>query len=213
MKGNRKKKGVMPGLIAGAFIAALSVYILLIYTEKKAISREPMVSALVAGSEIKKGESSLADPEKIKQVMIPESLLPEEAVLSEEELKGKMAAGGISRGSVITAKMLESRDEGRQNMKNPVLIGFKAEDYYQTAGGRIKPGDRIHIYLQDEEGSINLRWSNVYVADAFDVSGEPVGFSDEGKTLRYNIYFEKEDVEEFYKNLDAKVIRIALACD
>ena len=213
MKKTKKKGALTPGLIAAAFLAALVIYGLLIYTEKKVTAKEETVSVVVAAGEIKKGKAISVGAEGatafVKQ--IPVSLVPENAISAEESLENMKAVCDISGGTIITAQMLGKVNPVSEKMKEPVLIGFKAEDYYQTAGGRIRPGDRIHIYLQDEEGKVSLRWSNVYVADAFDSSGEYVEESGEGKTLRYNIYFEKRDVEEFYKNLDAKQLRIALA--
>ncbi len=215
----RKKGAMTPGIIAAAFLAALVIYGLLLYTEKKVLAGEETVRVMVASEEIKKGSIvDLSDDGCTQFVDIPVSLLPDKAYGPRDGslpvVQGSMkAVQTISKGSVITEGMLKEEFDPRENMKEPVLIGFKAEDYYQTAGGRIRPGDRIHIFLQDEEGNVSLRWSNVYVADSFDSAGESIGEADEGKTLRYNIYLEKKDVEEFYKKLDARMLRIALASD
>ncbi len=215
MKKIKRKGNMTPGLVVAAFAAALVVYALLIYTEKKAMAKEETVYVAVAAAEIKKGDElsgeNAAGLMELREV--PKSLAYEGVVLDLNELEGKQAFIGIKKGEMISTDMAAEVFKPKSEMKEPVLIGFKAEDYYQTAGGRIRPGDRIHIYLQDEKGEIGLRWSNVYVADAFDSAGDPVAVSDAGKTLRYNIYMEKGDVEEFYRKLDAKLVRIAIASD
>ena len=215
MKKIKKKSSLTPGLIVAAFISAIVIYALMIYTEKKVTAGEETLSVPVAISDILKGSavSGEASSEKVIWKDVPVSLVPGDVVLSSDEFEGKLALLKISEGTIITSGMLEDEFKPKKEMKEPVLIGFKAEDYFQTAGGRIRPGDRIHIYMQDEQGDVSLRWSDIYVADAFDTSGESVGVSGEGKTLRYNIYLEKEDVEEFYKKLEAKRLRVALAAD
>ncbi len=214
MTGNKKKRVLTPGIIITAFAAALTVFILLVYTEKKVTAEEEKIRVAVAGEELEKGEMlDLAGADgRIVWKEIPASLVPEMSFGDEQELGGISALEKITKGTIITEGMVENTDTVRSAMTDPVLVGFKAEDHYQTAGGKIREGDRIHIYLVGDEGETTLRWSDVYVADAYDAAGEEIVPGEEGRSLRYNIYIEKKDVEEFYENLDAKSIRVALSC-
>ncbi|MCR4617224.1 MAG: hypothetical protein K5669_03425 [Lachnospiraceae bacterium] len=220
---DKKKKTrhgkISPGIIIAAFAAAIVVYVVLVYTEKKMTEVERTVPVPIAATEIKKGELIISEGTGVNVIYkeVPESLVP--ACVIELDAEGqssrkKYCAGSdINEGSFLTDKMVRAADSYVKRMSNPVLIGFKADDYYQTVGGIIKKDDRIHIYVQDEEGEVSLRWSDVYVAGAFDPSGEEIAPGSEGKSVRYNIYLEKSDVEEFYEKMESKSIRIALACE
>ena len=213
-KVKRKVKGVAPGVIIAAFVAAAVVYGVLIYTEKKLLEKEPERLVAVAAEEIKKGRDLYIEgPGKnVEYRSVPESIVPEGAA-DTWDLSSFYAAGVINKGSILTKSMLAESSEYKRKLANPVLIGFKAEDYYQTAGGKIGKGDKIHIYVEDEEGEVTLRWSDIYVADAFDASGEEIIPGNDGKSVRFNIYLEKKDVEEFYEKMESKSIRVALACN
>ena len=213
-KVKRKARAVAPGVVIAAFAAAAVVYGVLIYTEKKLTEKEPERIVAVATEKLNKGSDIyLEGPGKnVEFKSVPESLVPEGA--SDITDPGRFyAVCEISKGSILTESMLSDKSSAKRRMTSPVLIGFKAEDYYQTAGGKIGKGDKIHIYVEDEEGEVTLRWSDVYVADAFDASGEEIDPKEGGKSVRYNIYLEKKDVEEFYEKMESKSIRVALACN
>ncbi len=208
------KKGI-PALIGMAFLAAIAVYVFLLYTEKKTLAREAEVAVLVSTAEIKKGFITTNENKKtsigIKNV--PESMVPEGAYYAEDELEAAVALLNIPAGSILTRDMFEDMNNITNEMKSPVLVGLKVDDLYQSAGGSIRTGNRVHIYLQDDNDKVRLRWSGIYVADAFDSGGNELFESDEGRAVRFNIYLEKSDVEEFYNGLDSKRLRIALALD
>ena len=208
------KKGI-PALIGMAFLAAVAVYVFLLYTEKKAFAKENEVAVLVSTTEIKKGFITTNENRKtsIGIKAVPESMVPERAFFAEEEMEACVARLNIPAGSILTRDMFENMSDITNEMKAPVLVGLKVDDLYQSAGGSIRSGNRVHIYLEDENEKVRLRWSGIYVADAFDSSGNELFESDEGRAVRFNIYLEKSDVEEFYDGLDSKKLRIALALD
>ena len=208
------KKGI-PAVIGMAFLAAIAVYVFMLYTEKKTLAKENEVAVLVSTTEIKKGFITTNENKKtsIGIKAIPESMVPEHAFLAEDDMEASVAILNIPAGSILTRDMFENMNNITNEMRSPVLVGLKVDDLYQSAGGSIRSGNRVYIFLQDENDKTRLRWSEVYVADAFDSGGNKLFESDEGKAVRFNIYLEKSDVEEFYDGLDSKKLRIALALD
>jgi hypothetical protein len=203
-----------PGVVIAAFLAAAVVYGVMLYTEKAAMETEETISVPVAMGTIKKGQPLVTEGSgvNIGYKEIPVSCIPKDVAVLDEFVSSLEAACDISEGSPLTKQMTVKTDIYKKNLTNPVLIGFKAEDFFQTVGGTIKKGDKIHIYAEDEEGEMTLRWSDIYVANAFDASGEEIEAGEEGKSLRFNIYLNKNDVEEFYEKVESKSLRIALAC-
>ncbi len=215
MKSKNSIKRSVPALIGMAFMAALAVYAVLIYSEKKALSKEEEMPVVVAASTIKKGFITTNENKKtgLEIKTVPRSVVPEMAFQNPDDMGRSVALINIPAGSILTSDMFESAETVTGEMKNPVLIGLKVDDLYQSAGGKLRSGDRIHIYLQGEDEQVKLRWSGIYVADAFDSGGNELYEQDEGRAVRFNIYLEKSDVEEFYDGLDSKKLRIALALD
>lgn len=215
MKSKYSIKKSVPALIGMAFLAAVVVYAVLVYSEKKALSKEEEVPVVVSATMIKKGFTTTNENKKtgLGVKTVPRSLLPERAYQNPEDMGVSIALINIPAGSILTYDMFESAESVTGDMKEPVLVGLKVDDLYQSAGGKLRSGDRIHIYLQGEDEQVKLRWSGIYVADAFDSGGNELYESDEGRAVRFNIYLEKSDVEEFYDGLDSKKLRIALALE
>ena len=100
-------------------------------------------------------------------------------------------------------------DEIVQEIKDPVIAGFKAEDLYQVAGGVLRAGDRIHVYTVTDERETVLLWENVYVQGVFDQAGARIENGDTSTAAqRLNVYLAKEDVEAFYSGLASGMLRV-----
>lgn len=212
MKFIKKNGAITSGLAVTAFIAALIIFALLLYTEKKVIASEEKISVCVATCEIPDGTeiNILNYKEYFSMHDIYISAVPDGALTSIEALYDKTAEYSITEGTVITDGMFRMSNIGSRGMNNPVLVGFKVEDIYQAVGGILRSGDYVHIYVVDEDGEAVLRWRNVCIEYAFDNSGNILARTDAGKAMRFDAFFEMRDVKEFYEYLDSGKIRIVL---
>lgn len=210
MKGINRKNGVTTGLIITALIASIIIFVMLLYTEKKALATEEKSSVCVAMCEIPAGTDINAVTVKqyfeIRDMYV--SVIPQNAITDFNLLIGKNTYINISPGMITTYEMFKKSDIGSSGMEEPVLLGFKVDDIYQVAGGILREGDRIDIYTVDDEGDAKLRWENIYIEDVFDSAGEELDKTDEGRAIRFNIYLEKDDVGKFYSNLESGNIRV-----
>lgn len=213
--GSGKKKIITPGIVALAFVAAIAVFAVMLYTEKKVVAAENTVSVVVSRELIENGRELGSDniDELFYVAKVPESLVPLGAIVDASALDNKTSKIDIAKGSIVTDGMFSQTDVVKSLMKEPVMACFKADDLYQVVGGIIRKGDEVHIYTEMDDGSIKLRWSNVQVVDSFDSKGDPVNTYEEGRTTRFNIYIEKSDVEEFYRMMDSKRVRIVKKCE
>lgn len=206
----RKNGAVTYGLIITAFIAAALVYALLIYTEKKVTASEETFKVYCAKVDIPAGTkiNAVNYAQYFEEKEIVASLVPEGSIGDYYALTEKTTIIEISKGTILAGGMFRQSDFGSIGMKEPVLLGLKADDIFQVAGGILRSGDWVHIYILDENEEAVLRWKNVCIENAFDGSGNELTAADAGKATRFNIYMEMNDVEEFYTLLDSGRIRI-----
>lgn len=214
MKGKSRGR-IAPGIILGSFICAIAVFFALLYTEKRAMAAGEYETVVVANENILRGESfDESNIDKFfSKLQVPKNLVPEGAVRSIDDLLGKKSDCALYGRTIITEKMFTSENDIKGTMKEPVLACFKAEDLYQAVGGILRSGDKIHMYMVDESGIVKLKWSDVTIVNAFDNAGNEVTLASADKSIRFNVYMEKADVEEFYHLLDSKRVRIVKVCN
>ena len=194
------KNRIWNGSILAAFVAAMAVFVFLLQTEKRVLTEYEKEQVCVVTAAIPRGEKiSAENAEQYITVMeIDKRIVPETALKSTEAASGRIAAYGVEQGMVLTTGMLRELSEITEQMREPVIAGFRAEDLYQVVGGVLRAGDRIHIYCveqEEEEQNGKLLWENVFVQQVFDRNGAAIG-GDDGTTpaQRVNIYMEKEQV-------------------
>ena len=120
-----------------------------------------------------------------------------------------LAVYDIEAGVLLTQGMFVTENTITKDMKEPVIAGFKAEDIYQVVGGTLRTGDRIHIYSVNDTGDVISVWQEVFVQQVFDSVGNAIPSGDTSTAAqRINIYLEKNNVEEFYTQLESGAIRV-----
>ncbi len=221
MMGNEKKiviprgKSIMPGAILIGLLAASIIYAVLIHAETKALQNYERGSIFVAAKEIPKGE--IISEENMDEYFLlkelDKSVIPEEALVSSQQVEGLVPKIDIQEGTLLTGGMFESVNEITKNMREPVVAGFKVDDLYQAVGGVLRTGDYIHIYRVSEEGETSLIWQDIFVRQVFDSVGNVIE-SDDSQTAAYrvNIYLDKDDVEQFYTELTEGSLRVVKVC-
>ncbi|MCM1568639.1 MAG: SAF domain-containing protein [Roseburia sp.] len=204
------------GVIITSFIAAVTVFVVMLQLEKKLL--EPYEQGIIytAAKEIPKG--MVITPENREVYFTGRSLdascIPAGALKEPEQIKGMAALFSIEEGVLLTQGMFEQLNEITKDMEQPVIAGFKAEDLSQVAGGVLRAGDRIHIYCVEEENSVRLVWSEVYVQQVFDSSGKAISGEDrQTAAQRINVYLDGKDVERFYSGIEQGSLRVVKVWD
>lgn len=213
MKKDRKeKKNILPKAAAGALVAAVIVFCIMLNVEKNAMAAYEKGKILVASGDIAKGTVLTAEnaDEYLEEKNIDKSLIPQAAIANAEQIYQQMTVQKLDKGTMITAAMLQDLDKLLQDMREPVIAGFKAEDLYQVVSGTLRSGDRIHIYTVDlDTRSTYLVWENIFIREVFDGSGVMIEAEDKVTAAqRINILMEKENVEQFYSELAAGSLRV-----
>mgnify|MGYP002627333492 CR=1 FL=1 len=204
------------GSIIAALLASVSIFIVMLQTEKKILSEYEKEYIYVTEKEIPKGtvltEENYGDYLVLREV--DKSIVPQTALREAGKLQGLAAKTDIEAGILLTAGMFDEINQITATMSQPVIAGFKAEDLYQVVGGVIRAGDRIHIYTVNEQSGAKLVWKSVYVERVFDSSGNII--VPENHTLsaqRINVFLDAKDVEFFYTELSKGTLRVVKVCD
>lgn len=220
-KTNRKKtdKANMAKLKTGGIIAALTasfaVFLCLVQIEKNVLTQYEKGVIYVAAKEIPKGQMITADncSEYLVKRELDKSCIPATAINDPGQYAGLAAVFDIEQGVLLTAGMFEEIEDVWDEIGEPVIVGFKAEDICQVAGGVLRAGDRIHIYYV-EDGKAALAWDSVYVQQVFDISGKSIANGDQAAAAqRLNLYLDKESVEAFYTGLASGRLWAVKVCD
>lgn len=212
------KNRIWNGSILAAFVAAMAVFVFCCRQKRECLRNTKRTGMRGNGGNSQGRKISAENAEQYMTVMeIDKRIVPETALKSTEAASGRIAAYGVEQGMVLTTGMLRELSEITEQMREPVIAGFRAEDLYQVVGGVLRAGDRIHIYCveqEEEEQNGKLLWENVFVQQVFDRNGAAIG-GDDGTTpaQRVNIYMEKERVADFYAALAQGSLRVVKAED
>lgn len=215
MKRKKSKAAFWTGCVIAAFVAAAAVFILMLQIEKNMLSDYEKTVIYAASREIPKGmlltEANCGDYLEAKEV--DSSCIPDMALTDDVSVEGRLAGFSIEKGVLLTEGMFEEINTVLQNMREPVIAGFKAEDIYQVAGGVLRAGDYVHIYTVTEDGQAQLVWPHVFVEQVFDSAGNTIPNEDEETAAqRLNVYLDKADVETFYSQLACGSLRVVKVC-
>ncbi len=210
MKRNLKK--LLPGAALAAFAAAVIVYGIMLNAQKNILTGYEKSHVLFASGEIKEGVELTADnvSEYVELREMDKALISESTVTDMAMLLGQIVAHDIDGGTLLTKGMFLDVRALKENMEEPVVAGFMADDLYQVVSGVLRSGDKIHIYTVDKEsGNAYLIWENVLVQAVFDNAGTAVAAEDTQTAAgRINVLLEKKHVEQFYSELAAGSLRV-----
>lgn len=212
MKKDRKWIGSM----IAALIAAVGIYAMMLQAERKMLDDYERGEIYVAVREIPRG--TLIDDSNMEIYLevreLEKGAIPDTALTGREQIDGLVAGRTIDKGTFLMLGMFETRNQITEQMRQPVIAGFKADDLYQVVGGVLRAGDRIHIYTVSEDGMANLIWSKVFVQQVFDSAGNSIGGGDvSASAQRINVYLDATDVEHFYTELARGTLRVVKVCE
>lgn len=204
------------GSIITAFIAAISVFVIMMQMEQNMLSQYEKGRILIATQAIPKGQMISKEnmTSYFEEAEMDKQCIPKTALHSWEQVSDMVPKEDIEKGVLLTSGMFETIEEVTRDMQFPVIAGFKADDLYQVVGGVLRAGDRIHIYGVTEEGEVKLNWEDVFVQQVFDNGGGSIDSGDhQTAAQRINIYMERSNVERFYSELATGTLRAVKVCD
>ena len=199
---NKKNKESRYGLLVAALITAASVFAIMTYFQRQALSDFEKKEIYVAVSDIPDGvvitEENASMYIAVKSVdagCIPETALSDYRILS-----GLSPVFDIAEGTLLTTGMFTDSDDVLAEMTDPVLAGFKTDELSRAVSGVLRAGDRIDIYSADPETGEGIQLcSNVYVECGYDSSGNAAVGDD--TAVMFNVYLESDEAEAFYDGL------------
>ena len=206
-----KKRRLINGSIVAALVAALAVFVVMLQIEKNTLAAYEKAPIYTASRQIPKGLMITEEnwEEYFRAIMLEKSAIPDTAICTVEQVSGLVAKVAVTEGAYLMEDMFEQLNDITAQMSEPVVAGLRAEDLYQVVGGVLRAGDRIHIYVVNEEGEALLAWENVYVQGVFDQAGTAISNEDRNTAAqRINVYMDKKRVEEFYSQLNVGALRI-----
>ena len=207
---------IVNGSMAVALIAAVAVFGVMLQIEKNMLTNYEKGVIYMAVKEIPQGQLITQEnyEDYFEEQLLDKNCIPPTALSDSSQVTGLVAEADIEAGVLLTEGMFESLDTIIADMKEPVIVGLKAEDLYQMVGGVLRAGDRIHIYRVDEEQGAKVIWKNVFVQQVFDNAGNRIANEDKVSPVqRINVYMEGADVERFYSELALGALRIVKVCD
>ncbi len=204
------------GVGIAAFIAAISVFIIMLQIEKNALAGYEKAPVYVAVLEIPEG--TVVTGENVNKylsvVQMDAKLVPERSLHDKQQAVNKESALDIPKGTILVEDMFVSGAEIPAGMKRPVVVGAHVSDLFQVAGGILRAGDRIHICVVTDNGEAEIKWENVVIERVFNGSGMQIGREDtDTAALRINLFMEKNQVESFYEELAKGSLRAVKICD
>lgn len=218
MKGDKRRiwSKVWTGSIFAAFVAAVSIFKVLLQLEKKVLSEYEKGWVYVAGEEIPKGafitEQNVDRYLKLQELNA--DMIPQTAISEREKMIGMVTERSIEKGVFVTEGMFVRENEITKKMTEPVIAGFKAEDLYQVVGGVLRAGDRIHLYTVSESGRTELIWKELFVQQVFDSGGKVIQPEDvTSAAQRINVYMDAQDVQRLYAELAKGTLRVVKVCE
>ena len=151
------------GISLTALAAAVAMFVILVQMEKNVLAEYEKGEVYIAAHRIPKGQMITAE-NYMDYFIIKEmdkKLISDTALTTLQQVQDMAAIYDVEQGTHLTEGMFEELRNIWSGMEEPVIAGFRAEDIYQVAGGTLRAGDRIHIYIVKDE-TARLAWENIY---------------------------------------------------
>lgn len=210
----RERRSSLPGIMIVALLAAVCTYILLIGMEKRALSDYEKEKVWVVSKEIASNTTLTKETVEgmFKQIEMDRNQIPRSVVTDLTSLYGMRTLLVLHPGMIVYESMFTGDEDLLGTMKNPVVVGWKAEDLSLAANGVLRAGDRVNIYAYEKESmESQCLWTEVMVYQVFDSVGNLIASEDKvGIATRVNLLMEKGDVEEFYSGMEGDGILLTL---
>lgn len=147
-KVKKEKSGVSAKVILCSVIVSAVLYALLIFVEKSIVDSEDTKQVYVSVKEVP--ENLLITAENIGGYFAlmerPLSAVPDNAVENAAELYGKYTGRMIDKNEILTGKSFSSLDERTKGIEHPIEVSLNASSLSQMAGGVIRAGDYINVW-------------------------------------------------------------------
>lgn len=219
MKKEKSEKSISKkwlAVVSVALTTAAIVFIMLLNVEKTMLEDYEKTTVVVAKTEIAKGVTLTEENigQYVEEKEVPLDMVPTYAFTMDEVISC-VASNTIYEGVIISDGIVEKKEEVIKELREPMIVGFGADDLYQVVGGVLRPGDRIDIYhIGKEENASVYVWENIYIEEVFDNSGASLSRSDTTTPAqRINVYMEETEVALFFEVLEKGTVRVAKIVD
>lgn len=202
----RERRNALPGIIIVTLLAAVCTYILLIGMEKRALRDYEKEKVWVVNKEIPFNTTLTKEAMDwmFKQIEMDRNQIPKSVVTDLSSLYGMRTLLVLYPGMIVCEPMFTGDGDLLATMKNPIVVGWKAEDLSLAANGVLRAGDRVNIYAYEKESmESQCLWTEIMVYQVFDSVGNLIASQDkDGIATRVNLLMEEEDVAEFYSRME-----------
>lgn len=222
----RMKFGSAKRLVVSFFIAAM-LFCLCLVLINSLTSTEEKVPALVTIKDMPGNMKIVAGEwtEYIAVKEVPVSLLPEDAVQSQEQIQGKFVISDLGKNQILSGSLFKDK-EAAAEWENTVEVSVGVGSIAQIVGGTIREGDQVNISTVKETGKdmgdgmtarefINIPIiQKAYVTQTFTSAGTVVSSKDKEQPVTViNILIPAENEDAFNKALVSGTLRISRICD
>lgn len=197
----KKEKKIGVKELSISIALALILFISLLVIESKMLGAYQKSTVIIAkctipkSTQISQNNIDLYFSEK----EIESNIIPPSAVVDKEYLLGKVVSYNIMQGEIIVNNRFSDENKYLKNIKTPVEVGINVSESSQIAGGIIRKGDFINIYVVDsssKDSSVVLK--NIYVSKAFDKNGlEITDSGSDVQSLSLNLFIDSSEEQYF----------------
>ncbi len=153
---------------------------------------------------------------------VPKTMVTKNFLTSTDAIVGKKTSIELYENEIVTAAQFSDVNEKISKIVNPVETSINAADLSQLVGGILREGDTIDISVIGEENNLVYELRDVYVAKAFNSSGELIrkNSGTAGETAQanenamlINIIISKSDEEDLNRQMKNGQIRVSKTND
>lgn len=190
---------MLVGLSLLAFLVSGILYLALLHIEKEAVATEPIDQVWVLKQEWSKGmnleETKLQ--ESLELCEVPKKLIPVDAFLATQAVPTGRVTATYSAGTIVTQNMIENVDTAARRLKEPTVVAVEAADYLSAAGGILAEGDQVDLFFWKDSELLGT-YKGLTVACVMDAGGNVQNGAEEKTMVRFTVYLERDQVQQFY---------------
>lgn len=199
-----KKIGVKELVIS--IVLALLLFICLLVIESSFLSKYDKTTVVVAKCTVPK---STQITEKniglyFEEKEIPANLVPQSAIFSKDTLINKIVSLSINQGEILMENRFLDEQKYLAKISNPMEMGISVSSAAQAAGGTIRRGDIVNIYVVDTQTKQSTEiLHEAYVCRAFNQEGiEIAGENAEDQCMEFVIYIDSMQEQFVSEKID-----------
>ena len=198
----KKERKIGRKELAVSIAAALLLFICLIVIESRLLSKYDKSTVVTAKCTISRSqEITDANVDQFfEEKEVPVNLMPDCAVQDKQTLVNKIVSEKINRGEMVIDDCFRDEEKYLSKMQDPLEIGISVSNASNIAGGTIRKGDFINIYVVDSTTKQSVEvLHQAYVCKAFNKDGVEITEGG-GSELCLDVVIYIDSIQEQYVN-------------